>query len=167
MTALSMDVLRSVVDRGGRRVRLRRSGTVEGGCRKVSDGIVFEEAAIVLHDGVAPILEADVDGYAVEDLAILAEDIRLGAFADDCRGRQHKHLVKLLDADAQAGLLPRAVGPQAEGSFVAFVLPVRIDERDVERERGAVGVEGIGDVADREFLLDRLPVAARLLSPRP
>ena len=70
------------------------------------------DAAVVGHHGMAAVLVDDVHRLAVEEIAVAAEDVSFGAFADNRRGRQDEDVFELFALHAQPHALAGPVAPQ-------------------------------------------------------
>ena len=105
----------------------------------------------------APVLVDDLHRLAVEEVAVLPEDVGFRSLPHHGVGRQDEDVLKLLDRDMQPHLLAGAKPPEQERLPVFLEAAGLVGKRQEEGERPARRVDRVGDVPDVERLLQRGP----------
>src|SRR5262245_31696449 len=71
-------------------LRLERPVELSGGVQ--GEGVTRQDAAVVGDDRDTAVAIQHMHGFALESVAVLAENVSLRAVADDCFGRHDKHI---------------------------------------------------------------------------
>ena len=121
------------------------------------------ETAVVGQYDVQAVLVQNMHGDAIEEIAVLTEDVGFRSFAHDGSGRQYEHVLEFLNRDVQSDSLTRSESPDQECLTVLLIASRLIRQRDEEIERAAGDINGIREMPNLERLVQRWPMQAVVL----
>src|SRR5215468_11336103 len=127
---------------------LRLEGAIQGGRVVEGDVVALGNAAVVGDENDTTILVDDPNRPALEDVAVLTEDVTLHPIVSDGFTRQDEDVAELLDRDEQPQPLSGPIAPDAVLLVVAIKFTKLIGQRNVERHGLTPRFDDIGESAD-------------------
>ena len=101
---------------------------------------------------------------AIEEVAVLSEDVRFWPFTHDGSRRQHDHVFQFFHRDVQPDTLTRTKAPDHKRLTLFLIAARLIGQRNKKIERPVGGVDGICEVPNLKRLIQCGPTGAVVLS---